>query len=408
MMHSEFLRRKNGRACDVNVNIEQSRKLTYVLNHYSDKDVTHFAHIRKLLETIADRGVRVRLLIEKSIGVPQFSSDRIEARVLNAGRVPRYVRLVRELVAAVRDGYSTTFVRISPRAGLLAVAVRQVCGGKVFFWHSGTTLAFDREQPWTLKKAWWLLTTRIPARLVQRFSDFVVTGPESMVEYYVAEAGIERSRIRLLYNDIDLERFGRQDREGQARNKRRSDLDIPQGASLLLFVHRLSPVRKTLLYLPFLAQQLMKVHKRTDFVCVVVGSGPELPALRAAVADAQLDSMFRFLGDVPNAEIQELYWCADIFVQATYNEGFPRVLLEAMAAGLAVASTDAGGTRDIVGDSQREFVVGRDDRDGLARKVAVLMENAEKRSELARENLLVVERFSTPRVAEMYERVLFE
>jgi glycosyltransferase involved in cell wall biosynthesis len=167
-------------------------------------------------------------------------------------------------------------------------------------------------------------------------------------------------------------------------------------------------VRRSLFYLPDLAAQLLTAGLRQDFVCLIVGTGPELSALRAAVAQAGLDNVFKFLGDVPNVRIQQLYWTADIFVQASYNEGFPRVLLEAMAAGLPIVTTDAGGTSDILGPAQRAFVVQRDARDVLARKLAELLDDPAQRAELSVENLLTVERFATPRIAEMYDRVLFQ
>jgi glycosyltransferase involved in cell wall biosynthesis len=84
------------------------------------------------------------------------------------------------------------------------------------------------------------------------------------------------------------------------------------------------------------------------------------------------------------------------------------VLLEAMAAGLPIVTTDAGGTSDILGPAQRAFVVQRDARDCLVRKLAALLADPGQRAALSRENLVTVQRFATPRVAEMYDSVLFQ
>jgi glycosyltransferase involved in cell wall biosynthesis len=382
--------------------------MTYVLNHYSVSDASHFAHVTHLLEELAARGIQIRLLIEKADSIPRFRAPGIEARVLNSMGVPRYFALTRELLRAIRDGYATIFVRISSRAALFAVLVRRLRGGQVFFWHSGTTIAHDREQPWSTAKLRWLLSSHLPALLVWRFCDFLVTGPETMVEYYATEAGIDRRRIKLLYNDIDLTRFRRSADSDVVAAAMRQSLEIPSGTLCLLFVHRLSPYRRSLFYLPYIAAELLAATPQRAFMCVVVGAGPELPALRAAVADADLGHVFRFLGDVPNARVQQLYWSSDIFVQASYSEGFPRVLIEAMAAGLPIVTTDAGGTLDIVGPLQRKFVAPRDARDQLVSRLAVLLEDPGQRVALARENLVMVERFATPRVAEMYDRVLFQ
>jgi glycosyltransferase involved in cell wall biosynthesis len=397
-----------GNVCGISQVQVRQRKMTYVLNHYSESDVTHFAHVMRLLEELAARGIQIRVLIEKADSVPSFQSPHIHARVLRRKGAQRYLNLMLELWRAIRDGYATIFVRISSRAALLAVVASRLRGGKVFYWLSGTTLAHDREQPWSATKLRWLLASRVPALLVQRFCDFLVTGPEAMVDYYATQAGVDRRRIRLLYNDIDLTRFRRSAENAASAAALRRTLEIAPDTLALLFVHRLSPVRRSLFYLPYIAAELCANPATPKFTCIIVGAGPELPALRDAVTAAHLSHVFKLLGDVPNARIQQLYWAADIFIQASYNEGFPRVLLEAMAAGLPIVTTDAGGTRDILAAAQREFVVPRDERDALVRKLSILMADATQRTALAHENLLTVERFATPRIAEMYDSVLFQ
>jgi glycosyltransferase involved in cell wall biosynthesis len=102
-----------------------------------------------------------------------------------------------------------------------------------------------------------------------------------------------------------------------------------------------------------------------------------------------------------------LYRAADIFVNPTFTEGFPRVILEAMAAGLPIVTTDAGGTSEILGPLQQQFVIPRESSEGFAQSVAVLMDRPMLQNALSEENRVTVHRFDTGRVAEMYERELF-
>jgi glycosyltransferase involved in cell wall biosynthesis len=102
-----------------------------------------------------------------------------------------------------------------------------------------------------------------------------------------------------------------------------------------------------------------------------------------------------------------MYRIADVFIHPTYNEGFPRVILEAMAAGLPIVTTDAGGTAELLGPRQQQFVVKRADRVAFAGKLAELLASPELWPVLGTENLKAVERFSTENVARMYEEVLF-
>jgi len=384
-----------------------ARRLVYVLNRYSPGDASHFWHVLHLLEELAARGVSILLLIEKADGVPAFHNPGIRVQALRT-RLPglRHLELLLRLRRAVRAGYNRIFVRIAMAAALCAQLAATFSDARVYFWQSGTVHAFDRAQPAGLRKLRWWLTGPLPFFFVRNWVDCFVTGPESMIAYYRDQVGVRGDKLRLLYNDVDVSRFAAI-REEQARAGARAALGIGPGQLMLLFVHRFSPVRRTLLYMPDLLERVLQAADVPACVLVVAGGGPELPLLRQLVAERGLEGRVRFLGEVANRRIQELYGAADVFVHPTYNEGFPRVVLEAMAAGLPMVSTDAGGTRDLVGARQSELVVARDDAAGFAERVRVLLRDARLRGEVAVENLAHVQRFATPQIARMYDEVLF-
>jgi glycosyltransferase involved in cell wall biosynthesis len=144
-----------------------------------------------------------------------------------------------------------------------------------------------------------------------------------------------------------------------------------------------------------------------NWIMVFAGGGPEHDSLVAAISRAGADAQCRVLGDVPGHDLPALYGTADLFVNPSYAEGFPRVILEALAAGLPLVTTDAGGTSELLGPLQQQFVISRDDPAGFATAVTRLLSNAPLRRELAAENEATVRRFDTPVVAAMYQRALF-
>ncbi len=75
---------------------------------------------------------------------------------------------------------------------------------------------------------------------------------------------------------------------------------------------------------------------------VVVGDGPELPALKGRYPEAH------FLGALPNDELAEIYASADVFVFPSLTDTFGNVLLEAMASGCPTAAFPVTGPMDIV------------------------------------------------------------
>lgn len=83
------------------------------------------------------------------------------------------------------------------------------------------------------------------------------------------------------------------------------------------------------------------LSNRDDYICLVIGGGNEQKEL---IKQDRLENKIFVLGEKPNSEI------SNIFINPTYTEGFPRVLIEAMASGLPTVTTNAGGTNDIVGE----------------------------------------------------------
>ncbi|SHL21781.1 Glycosyltransferase involved in cell wall bisynthesis [Pseudonocardia thermophila] len=100
------------------------------------------------------------------------------------------------------------------------------------------------------------------------------------------------------------------------------------------------------------------VHRLLDALALVraplevrlVGDGELRPELEARAAELDLVGV-EFAGPRYGADLEADYAWADVFVLTSDKEGMPLVLLEAMAAGLAIVATDVSGTRELVGDT---------------------------------------------------------
>jgi len=88
---------------------------------------------------------------------------------------------------------------------------------------------------------------------------------------------------------------------------------------------------------------------------VIVGGGPERERLEALVAARGLASEVTFTG--PIAKPERILGAFDVFALSSDTEQMPLSVLEAMAAGRAIVSTDAGDVRDILSEENRPFVV---------------------------------------------------
>ncbi len=110
-----------------------------------------------------------------------------------------------------------------------------------------------------------------------------------------------------------------------------------------------------------------------DGALVMFGDGPLLPNVMALARSLGIERRVVFAGW--REDVREWLWGCDLLVNSSETEGLPNAVLEAMAAGLPVAATDAGGTREAVEDGVTGFVTPVGDAAALGRRIAQLREH---------------------------------
>jgi glycosyltransferase involved in cell wall biosynthesis len=377
-----------------------TKKLIYILNHYSANSTSHYFHIINLLEKIADNGVKVALIIEKADDIPVFKNPNV--RVYPVKTSNKYFRPLKEFLILnylYKEKYQKIFVRITTGAAITAIIFSRFKTIDTYYWNSGTMFDFEKEKPFSITK----IIQSVKFGVIKQGINHFVTGPESMGDYYVNFCNVKRNKIMILYNDVDINRFTANNIDKSAIKK---ELGIDADTKILLFVRRLSPIKGILFYLPYIMEQF---HASTidNYVTIIIGDGPERNKLENVLKNHPLRGKVLYLGAKPNAIVQQYYQIADIFLNATLEEGFPRVLIEAMATGLPVVTTDAGGIKDILPEEQKEFMVEKNDRDAFVKALLKLSLDTEKQNLLREANRNYVQRFSTENVAQMYVNKIF-
>jgi len=146
--------------------------------------------------------------------------------------------------------------------------------------------------------------------------------------------GIEAGKVTTLRNGVDLEAFRPLDRKAE-----RAHLGI--NGTLLLSVGNLFELKGHDLVIRALEQL-------TDAALIVIGDGPERGRLQSLARETGVAPRVRFMGAIPQVELPRYYSAADALVLASSREGWPNVLLEAMACGTPVVATRVGGIPEIV------------------------------------------------------------
>ena len=150
-------------------------------------------------------------------------------------------------------------------------------------------------------------------------------------------------------------------------------------------------------------QDVLRALAGTDmgFEVNLVGTGPYLEKLVELAGALGLDVNFRGWLDNDSDELKELFETSAIFVLPSHAENFPLVLLEAMAAGTAIVTTNQTGCREVVGDAAL-LVPPRDER-AIRNALQRLAADDALRDRLGREaRKRLVRLFSWPAVARRY------
>jgi glycosyltransferase involved in cell wall biosynthesis len=195
------------------------------------------------------------------------------------------------------------------------------------------------------------------------------------VKKRIMNMGIEERRIFKLPIYIDVKKFS-DARGGEEIRRRFSHYD-----NIVLFVGRLAK-EKNIPNLLKAAAIVIKKFPRT--LLLIVGDGPEREKLERLAKKLQIEENVVFEGQVEHDKLPAYYKACDVFVLPSDHEGRAMVLIEAMAAGKPVISTEVSGVDDVIQEEKTGFIVPVRNHKALADKLCYLIENPSLRVEVGR------------------------
>jgi glycosyltransferase involved in cell wall biosynthesis len=205
-------------------------------------------------------------------------------------------------------------------------------------------------------------------RWTWRGADRIVTVTGVLAEMIEA-AGVERPRIRVVANAVDLDAFRAIDRASAKRALAVEDRCV------LGFVGFVRPWHGLDRAIHFLA-----AARRADLLLLIVGDGPARPALEALAKELGVGQQVRFLGTVARSHIPNVIAAFDIALQpAVVPYASPLKLFEYMAAGCAILAPDSPNIREIVRDGIDALLFAED---AFAQQLARLVEDDSLRARL--------------------------
>lgn len=240
---------------------------------------------------------------------------------------------------------------------------------------------------------------------------YLIALTESVTSCY-EDLGIDRAKISEIPNGVNLERFSNEEGVRETVEK----WNLPEEDPILLTVGR-NHIKKGFDLIPDIARTLRS--RGFSFHWVVVGEGAE--ELQPDLDTRNLRDSFQLINGIgssevtdhtslsrlPDRELINLYQASDLLVFPSRLETFGRVLIEAMAAGLPVVTTEAPGCRDVVKHEVTGLKAQVDHVDELSECILRFIQNDDLRNEIIHNSREYVKTFSWEHVVDSYEELYY-
>jgi glycosyltransferase involved in cell wall biosynthesis len=192
----------------------------------------------------------------------------------------------------------------------------------------------------------------ILTRRTIRGADALIAVSEAMRQGAMRDFGAQPGRVRTIVNGFNTSVFGPMD-QAQARQA----LRLPAVGPMLAYVGRFVEA-KGLVELVEAFSRL--AAQRADLRLALVGDGVMKPRLLSLVQASGARDRILMPGGMAPHDVARWINASDLLVLPSWSEGYPNVVVEALACGRPVVATDVGGTREIVNADNGLLVAPRD------------------------------------------------
>lgn len=327
----------------------------------------------------------------KELFIGELNKRGIEPFIINiesqfnvfvVGKLVRYIRSHSIHIVHTHGARANFYGRVAARWAKVPVILSTV--------HNSL---YDFPVPFWKKKIYLFLD-----KFTSTFCDRLICVSKKIADDLTDKSKIAREKITVIYNGIHISEC----KSSDTSLRLSKEFGLSEHQPVIGVIGRMS-VNKGQRYLIEALPRLKK--KFPDIVCLLVGDGPKKANLQGLVVKMGLSESCRFTG--VRTDIYDIFCLLNLLVLPSVSgEGFPMILLEAMAHGCPIVATDIGGVNEMIEHSKNGLLVKPADSQALSEAILELLSEPKKADQLLNEALRSVgEKFSVKPMIAATERI---
>lgn len=248
-------------------------------------------------------------------------------------------------------------------------------------------------------------------KLLHRRSDLILTNSEIIKKQLVSKIGVQNKKVYVVYNGIDINRF----RKFSVKNSTSSKFGINTETNhfIILMVAQFYSYKNHMCLLKAFKMLIKNKNLPKYPKLIFIGKITEIKIFEEVKEFVRINHLSEQCTILePINKIEQLYNIGNVLVLPSFHEGFPNVVLEAMACELPVIVSEAANTANIIVNNDSGFVFKNNNYIELSKLLRkVIMMDPDKLAKIAKNARITIEdkytsKIMTKKIEEMYISIL--